>query len=34
MLEAEEKKSDVLDMTLDDMFEESIKGSKRDFKSE
>lgn len=34
MLEAEEKKSEVLDMTLDDMFEESIKESKRDFKSD
>lgn len=34
MLEAEEKKREVLGMTLDDMFEESIKGSKRDFKSD
>ena len=34
MLEAEEKKIEVLGMTLDDMFEESIKDSKRDFKSD
>jgi hypothetical protein len=34
MLESEEKKREVLDMTLDDMFEESIKESKRNFKSD